>query len=294
MTVSRRRTTRGPVHPVELTRDGLPRGFLAPVGARRATRFRISAEGIATVTLARPGKLNAFDERMIREVRAALWECAFRPRVRVIIITGAGRGFCAGRDIAGLDYENHLPSPQYRAYVRANHEMLDDIEAIEKPVMAVVNGVCAGGGLELAAACDFRLAASTAEFLLPENQLGVLPASGACSRLTQMIGIGRLKEMAMTGRPVGASEALAIGLVHRVHPGDRLLGEATAFARVLLDRAPLALGMVKHIINTCQSTDLETGRVLERLGQSLLIQTEDNVEGMAAFREKRKPRFRGK
>ena len=126
------------------------------------------------------------------------------------------------------------------------------------------------------------------------DRLGVLPASGACSRMIQMIGIGRLKEMVLAALPVSAEEAHAIGLVTRVYPEDQLMDKALEFARLLNGRAPLAMGMAKHIINTCQSVDTETGRVLERLGQSILIGSEDNKEGQRAFREKRKPKFRGR
>jgi len=286
--------TKKPYPTVETDDLGRPRGFLEPVEERLATRFELAEEGIALLTLERPEKLNAFDERMIREIRAAVWQANFDERIRVLVITGAGRGFCAGRDILGLDFENNLPSAQYRAYVRANHEMFDDLEALEKPVIAAVNGICAGGGVEMAVACDFRLAARGAQFLLPENQLGVLPASGACSRMIQLIGIGRLKEMVLAALPVSAEEAHAIGLVTRVYPEDQLMDKALEFARLLNGRAPLAMGMAKHIINTCQSVDTETGRVLERLGQSILIGSEDNKEGQRAFREKRKPKFRGR
>jgi enoyl-CoA hydratase/carnithine racemase len=172
--------------------------------------------------------------------------------------------------------------------------MLDDLEAIEKPVIAAVNGVCAGGGVEIAIACDFRIAAKGAEFILTENKLGVLPASGACSRMIQMIGIGRLKEMVMAALPVEAEKAEAWGLVHRVAEKEKLMEAALGFARHLLGRAPLAMGMAKHIINTCQNVDTETGRILERLGQSVLIRSEDAREGMRAFREKRTPNFKSR
>ena len=138
------------------------------------------------------------------------------------------------------------------------------------------------------------MASSEAQFLLPENQLGVIPASGACSRMIQMIGIGRLKEMVMAALPVKADEALRIGLVNRVFAPHQLMHGTLAFARHLLTLAPQAMGMGKHIINLCQNVDTETGRILERLGQSVLIKTEDNKEGMTAFREKRKPKFKGK
>ncbi|MGP0093779.1 MAG: enoyl-CoA hydratase/isomerase family protein [Xanthobacteraceae bacterium] len=278
---------------VALDESGLPRGFLQGVEKLTTIRAELRAEGILIITLDRPDKLNAFDEQMIREMRSVIWKANFDARVRVLVITGAGRGFCAGRDIHGLDYENNLGTSGYRAYVRANHELFDDIENLEKPVIAAVNGICAGGGVEMAVACDFRMAAHGASFLLPENQLGVIPASGACSRMIQMIGIGRLKEMVMAALPVDAEEAFRIGLVNRVFPPDQLIEKTLDFARELIRRAPLAMGMAKHIINMCQNVDTETGRMLERLGQSVLIRTQDNKEGMAAFREKRRPNFKG-
>lgn len=276
-----------------MTPEGLPAGFLAQSDNFTTIRFELRDQ-IGILTLNRPEKLNAFDETMIREIRQVIWRANFDDKVRVLVITGAGRAFCSGRDILGLDYENNLPSAQYRAYVRANHEMLDDLEAIEKPVIAAVNGVCAGGGVEIAIACDFRIAAKGAEFILTENKLGVLPASGACSRMIQMIGIGRLKEMVMAALPVAADKAESWGLVHRVAEKEELMDAALDFARHLLGRAPLAMGMAKHVINTCQNVDTETGRILERLGQSVLIRSEDAREGMRAFREKRSPNFKSR
>lgn len=276
-----------------ITKEGLPAGFLDRTDAFTTIKFEARPDKIGVITLNRPEKLNAFDETMIREIRQVVWRVNFDDSIRVLLITGAGRAFCSGRDIIGLDYENNLPSAQYRAYVRANHEMFDELEAIEKPVVAVVNGICAGGGVEMAVACDFRIAAKGAEFVLTENKLGVLPASGACSRMIQLIGMGRLKEMVMAALPVGAERAEVIGLVHRVHEPAELMDRALAFARMLLERSPLAMGVAKHIINTCQNVDTETGRILERLGQSILIRSEDAREGMTAFREKRPPKFRG-
>jgi len=278
---------------VEIDANGLPRGFLDHVDELTTIKVAMREPGILFITLSRPERLNAFDERMIREMRGVIWRSNFDESVRVIVITGTGRAFCAGRDINGLDYENNLSTAGYRAYVRANHELFDDIEAIEKPVIAAINGICAGGGVEMAIACDFRMAAEGAEFLLPENQLGVIPASGACSRMIQMIGIGRLKEMVMAALPVGAKEAHHIGLVNRVFLAADLIEQTLVFARKLLERAPQAAGMGKHIINMCQNVDTETGRLLERLGQSVLIRTTDNKEGMAAFKEKRRPKFTG-
>jgi enoyl-CoA hydratase/carnithine racemase len=280
--------------PVLLDDQGLPTGFLQSAKDFETITVTKPESGILLITLARPEKLNAFDEHMIREIRSVIWKANFDDSIRVVMITGSGRAFCAGRDIKGLDYENNLETAGYRAYVRANHEMFDDFENLEKPIIAVVNGICAGGGVEMAVASDFRIAATTAEFLLPENQLGVIPASGACSRMIQMIGIGRLKEMVMAAMPVKAEEAQRIGLVTRVYPPEKLMDGAMDFARHLLKLAPAAMGMGKHIINMCQNVDTETGRMLERLGQSILIKTKDNKEGMKAFIEKRPPRFTGK
>ncbi|MDH7799007.1 MULTISPECIES: enoyl-CoA hydratase/isomerase family protein [unclassified Beijerinckia] len=279
---------------VVLDERGLPVGFLGRVTDFLTIATEQTSDGIFIIKLNRPNRLNAFDEQMIREMRSVIWKANFDDTIRVIVITGEGRAFCSGRDINGLDYENNLETPGYRAYVRANHELFDDIEAIEKPVIAAVNGICAGGGVEMAIACDFRMASSNATFLLPENQLGVIPASGACSRMIQMIGIGRLKEMVMAALPVSAEEAYRIGLINRLFSEEELLPQTMAFARELLKRAPQAMGMGKHIINMCQNVDTETGRLLERLGQSVLIRTHDNKEGMTSFREKRRPHFTGK
>src|SRR4051795_4244651 len=220
----------------KMTKNGKPIGFLEQVETFSTVKYDVVEEQIALLTLNRPDKLNGFDETMIREIRQVIWRANFDPGIGVLLVTGAGRAFCSGRDILGLDYENNLPSPQFRAYVRANHEMLDDLEALEKPVIAAVNGVCAGGGVEIAISCDFRFAAKGAEFILTENKLGVLPASGACSRMIQMIGIGRLKEMVMAALPVEAEKAEAGGLVHRTVPKEILIQAAVEFAEHLIGR----------------------------------------------------------
>ena len=279
---------------VETDENGRPLGFLRLIDRLTTISYELTEDGIGVIRLSRPGKLNAFNELMIREIRSIVWNANFDDAVRVLVITGEGRSFCAGRDIGGLDYENNLSTAQYRAYVRANHELFDDIEAIEKPVIAAVNGICAGGGVEMAIACDFRIASTQASFLLPENQLGVIPASGACSRMIQMIGIGRLKQMIMAVETIHAEEAQRIGLVGRVTSPEELMPVTLEFARSLLKKAPQAMGMAKHIINACQNVDTETGRLLERLGQSVLIRTQDNTEGMTAFQQKRAPKFQGK
>jgi enoyl-CoA hydratase/carnithine racemase len=271
-----------------------PRGYLVEPEEFKTLDITLPVEGVAVMTLARPDKLNAFNKAMIGEIRAAMWRLNFDERVKVIVITGQGRGFCAGRDVDELRGEREMPKPQYRAYVRANHEMLDDIEAIEKPVIAAINGICAGGGIELAASCDFRFASATATFLLPEIFIGVIPASGACSRMIQMIGIENVKDLVMTGRTVDAQEIRDMRFVRRVCEPDKLMDEVFAYAKLLMKGAPLAVGIGKHITNMCQNVDTDTGRVIERLAQSSLAGSADSVEGITAFAEKRKPVFTGR
>jgi enoyl-CoA hydratase/carnithine racemase len=140
--------------------------------------------------------------------------------------------------------------------------MLNDLEAIEKPVIAAINGVCAGGGVELAASCDFRFASATATFSLPEIFIGVIPASGACSRMIQMIGIENVKDLVMTGRQIDAAEAKTMGFVRRVSEPDKLQDDVLDYARLLMKGAPLAIGIGKHVTNTCQNIDTESGRIL--------------------------------
>lgn len=271
-----------------------------PVGyVRRPERLTslevtLPTPGVAMITLNRPEKLNAFNMAMLRELRSVVWDLNFDPEVRVIVLTGRGRGFCAGRDIGELRDERGMPQPQYRAYVRANHETFDDLEAIEKPVIAAINGVCAGGGVEVAASCDFRIASTEATFLLPEIFIGVIPASGAASRMIDMIGIEAVKDLVMTGRTVDADEIRGMGFVSRVVPSDELENTALALAQALMRGAPLAVGIAKHVINTCQNVDTDTGRIIERLAQSSLVGSTDSTEGLDAFLGKRRPGFEGK
>lgn len=279
---------------VKFNGKGDPLGYLTTAEKFSVIEFELRDDGIGILRLNRPDKLNAFNEEMMAEIRQVVWRANFDDAIKVLLIIGNGRAFCSGRDIPSLQWENNLPTQKFRAYVRASHEMFDEIEHLEKPVIAVVNGICAGGGVELAISSDFRLMADDATMLLTENKLGVLPASGACSRMIQMIGIGRLKDMVMRARPFGAKECYDIGLAHQVHSKEVLLDKAIEYAKDLCERSALAMGMAKHIINTCQNVDTETGRILERLGQSVLIKSEDAQEGLSAFKEKRKPKFKSR
>jgi enoyl-CoA hydratase/carnithine racemase len=247
-------------------------------------------DGVATIEMHRPEKLNAFNGTMVEEMTRAVDEVYERGEIRVLVLTGAGRAFSSGADFEWFDLEAWAPVIRARAR-RVTHRLFDELEHLEKPVLAAINGICGGGGLELALSCDLRIAADTARFGLPEVNAGVIPGSGGCSRLIEVVGVGRAKELAMLGELISAQKAEAINLVNLVVPAAELMARVRDVAATLMRKGPLAVGMAKHIINTARGVDPATGRMLERLGTSVLIRTEDAREGVRAFREKRAPRW---
>lgn len=255
----------------------------------KAIKFDVDKDGIATLTLNRPNKLNCFNQDMFREWREVVEKCAYDPKIRVLVVTGEGRAFSSGVDIEVLG--SNLTPAEFRFYYRQNHRGFDDLEALEKPVIAAVHGVCYGGGVELALSCDMIFAADDAKFCLIENHIGCIPATGACNRLIYYVGLAKTKEMVLSAQPIDAQEAYRIGLANHVVPRAKLMDEVYAYARKLNENASEAMGMGKHVINLCLNTDMHTGRFLERLGQSALVQSPQHAEGMAAFREGRKPKF---
>ncbi|MEA2719490.1 MAG: hypothetical protein QOJ39_1354 [Candidatus Eremiobacteraeota bacterium] len=250
-------------------------------------------DGIALLTLSRPENLNAWNREMRDEMAAVMRELVADDELRVLVITGEGRGFSAGEDVRGMGDLAAGSTRAFRRVVRHIHNVFDEIEAIEVPVIAAINGVAAGGGLELALSCDFRFAADTAKLGFPENNVGLIPGSGGCSRLVKLVGLPRAKRLVMTGEMVPAATALQLGLIEEVIPADQLLSRTMNFARTLAAKAPQALGLAKLVLNQCANVDPETARNFERLGQSILKKTNDHAEGARAFVEKRKPDFRG-
>jgi len=250
--------------------------------------------GIATLTLNRPTALNAWNRQMRDELRDAVRGLVEDDDLRVLVITGTGRAFSAGEDVRGMQGLADIGTRGFRRVARAIHNVFDEIEAIEVPVIAAINGVAAGGGLELALSCDFRLAASGAKLGFPENNVGLIPGSGGCSRLVKLVGLAQAKRLVMTGEMISAERALELGLVEEVLAPERLMARARELAEQLAGKAPLALGLAKVVLNACLNVDLDTGRHLERLGQSILKKSEDHLEGAQAFVEKRKPRFKGR
>jgi enoyl-CoA hydratase len=251
-------------------------------------------DGIRILTLNRPDKLNAWHAPMRRELREAVETAATDTGLRVLVITGAGRAFSAGEDVAGMAGLAEIGTRGFRAVARQIHDVFDLVENIEVPVIAAINGVAAGGGLELALSCDFRVVSEDARLVMPEAKVGLIPGSGGCSRLIRHVGLGRAKEMVMLGRSLDGNAAKAAGLATEVAPAGTTVDVALGLAAELAGFAPLALGMAKLVLNTCADVDAETGRRLERLGQSVLKTTADHREASTAFLDKRKPQWNGR
>lgn len=251
-------------------------------------------DGVRLLTLNRPEKLNTWHAAMRLELRDAIERAAADPSLRALILTGAGSSFSAGEDIAGMEELTRIGTRGFRAAARAIHEVFDTIESMEVPVVAAVDGVAAGGGFELALSCDFRVMTGRSRFVMPEARVGLIPGSGGCSRLVRHVGLGRAKEMVMLGASVDANRALELGLVTEVVGDGLAIDAARKLAERMLGLAPLAVGMAKLVLNTCTDVDTETGRRLERLGQSVLKITDDHREGAAAFLEKRPPRWQAR
>ena len=250
--------------------------------------------GIAVLTLNRPDTLNSWNQKMRGELRGAVRDLVADDSLRVLLITGEGRAFSAGEDVRGMQGLAEVGTRSFRRAVRNIHNLFDELEAIELPVIAAINGVAAGGGLELALSCDFRIAAESAKLGFPESNVGLIPGSGGCSRLVKLVGIAKAKRLVMTGEMIPAQQALAMGLVEEVLPADKLMPRAMELAKQLAGKAPLALGLAKVVLNACVNVDPDTGRHIERLGQSILKKTEDHLEGAKAFVEKRRPEFKGR
>lgn len=242
---------------------------------------------VRVLTLDRPDSMNAWHAPMRQEMAAAIDDLA-QADLRAAIVCGNERSFSAGEDVRGMDDLSSVSTKRFRAIARGFHDLLDALEAVEIPVIAAIEGVAAGGGLELALSCDFRIAGKNARFALPETNVGLIPGSGGCSRLVRLVGLARAKEILMLEGVMSAERAADLGLLTRRVEAGRALDEAIAMATRLAAKSPQALGMAKMILNACADVDLETGRRLERLGQSVLKKTQDHREGVAAFLEKRK------
>jgi enoyl-CoA hydratase/carnithine racemase len=246
---------------------------------------------VATLTLNRPEVMNSFNFGMLRALKERVEAIHFDTDVRVVIITGSGKAFCAGAD---LKERATLNEQQVREFIYTIRNLFTFIENMNKPVIAGVNGIALGGGTELALACDLRIVSTAASMGLTETRLAIIPGAGGTQRLPRLVGRGKARELIFTGRRVDAEEALQIGLANKISPPDALLEECRAMAAMICETGPIAIQQAKYAINYGLETDIGTGLAIESNAYWTLIPTEDRLEGLAAFREKRKPVYKGK
>ncbi|WP_110516953.1 enoyl-CoA hydratase/isomerase family protein [Herpetosiphon llansteffanensis] len=250
---------------------------------------------IFRITINRPEKRNAISWQVGKDLRAAIDQAASAAGVRVVVLSGAGPVFSAGIDLGDL---LDLPNRYGENWLRQMRTITDDwqalttrIERLEIPTIAVLHGMCLGLGLEIALACDFRLAANGTKLALPETRLGIVPDVGGTTRLTRLVGVGRAKELIMTGRTFSAADAERWGIVNQVADAGSLDEVVQAFADELLLAAPLAVGMAKRVIDGL--FDVDRGLMLEGWAQSQLIRSADFSEGVQAAIARRAAEFKG-
>ncbi|MEM3770325.1 MAG: enoyl-CoA hydratase-related protein [Candidatus Bathyarchaeia archaeon] len=250
------------------------------------------SEGIATITINRPEALNAFSVEVVSEILQALEDVKADESVRVVVLTGAGeKAFSAGADIKAMKGMNALKA---RELSMMGEKLCSALENLEKPVIAAINGYALGGGLEVAMACDIRIASENARIGQTEINIGLIPGWGGTQRLTRLIGATKAKEMIFTGKMIDAKTAEQFGLVNMVVPQEKFREAVRQFALELAQKAPVALKVAKALINKGAEINLDAAIALEREGFGVVASTEDLQEGVSAFIEKRKPVFKGK
>jgi enoyl-CoA hydratase len=251
----------------------------------------VADDGIATLTVNRPDKLNALNAATIAELGAAIDEVRTRDDIRGLIVTGAGRAFIAGADISELAAETSVSA---RELALKGQRVFGRFETSPKPVIAAVNGFALGGGCELALACHIRIAAEQAKFGQPEAKLGICPGYGGTQRLARLIGKGRALQLLMTGETIDAAEAYRLGLVNRVVAADALIPAATEMLRQILANGPLAVAACIEAVGLGLDMPLNGALAMEAAHFGLLAATSDMREGTTAFLEKRPAEFKGK
>jgi 2-(1,2-epoxy-1,2-dihydrophenyl)acetyl-CoA isomerase len=255
----------------------------------------LSVDGaVAKIVLNRPEKLNALTVDMRQSLCDHLARLRFDDAVRVVIVTGAGRGFCSGADVDRMAGQRHDLRADRERMQRGGHAFIRALHSIEKPVIAAVRGPAVGIGWSIALACDLVMASKTARFSQIFRRIGLAPDGGAIWFLTRRLGIARAKELVFSGRFVEAEEALALGLVNRIVEDGDLMTKTEEFALELAEAPTFALGLAKKLFHAAVGPSLEDYLEVESMVQPQLHMTADNAEGVAAFREKRKPKFIGR
>ncbi|MFJ8236689.1 enoyl-CoA hydratase-related protein [Ureibacillus sp. NPDC094379] len=249
-------------------------------------------EHITYITLNRPDVLNAFNYELLIELQTIIETIHLDSSVRVVVITGAGdKAFSVGAD---LKERKTLPDEYVFRNLNKFNEVFSSIEQLPQPTICALNGYAFGGGLELALACDFRFAADHITIGLTETSLGIIPGAGGTQRLPRIIGETKALELILTAKRLSAFEAMQYGLLTKIAPAEQLLEEINLFAESILQNAPIAIKQAKFAVKQGLKVDVQTGLQIERKAYELTIPTEDRIEALQAFAEKRKPNFKGK
>lgn len=256
--------------------------------------FEVGANKVATITLNRPEKLNAFTQEMKDDWVAALEECRTSDKVNVIVITGRGRAFCTGGDLGKFTDYSHEPPAAVRERIFDAQRIAVKLGELDKPVIAAINGVATGGGLDVALGCDIRVAAQSARFAETYNKMGMIPGAGGAYYLPRVIGLSRALKMLWTADFMETEEALRIGLIDEVHPDAELMDKAMALAERIAAQPSLAVRLTKTIACQGLAMDLRSALNLAASTMPIVRTSDDHREAVAAFREKRKPNFTGR
>lgn len=261
--------------------------------SERSNLLKEMRDGVMILTINRPDALNCFNMDLLRVFDDALSDVAMDPEVRTLIITGSTENKNAFSTGADLKERAGMTQDQVRLYIQTIRSVFTKVEELPKPVIAAVNGYAFGGGLELALACDIRLASENAVVGLTETSLAIIPGAGGTQRLPRVVGVARAKEMILRARRITAQEGLEYGLFLEVIALDKLLDRALEIASEIAANGPIALAQAKYAIDKGKEVSLPVGLAIESNAYAVTIPTKDRTEGLTAFREKRKPIYRG-